>query len=199
MDWCPIKSVFLPHARCSMDRIWIHYDPDQNKAATKVGEWMSEWYLSCKFQHACNYFLFNDLFTIYLFHAKHFAHAILAHSAIHTVTWWPQLFFPHWEKENKLYCSIITFQISFFNLAMPTILFYIELYGKNKWWELTFAVFATSSKLVVMSAATLEVGRRELYTLLFTASITNSTGEHSWEAQSESYTQRLSNNAQLFR
>lgn len=31
--WC----VFLPHTQCSWVRLWIHHDPEQDKAVTQDG------------------------------------------------------------------------------------------------------------------------------------------------------------------
>lgn len=32
MNWCPIQSVLLSYTRFTQGRLWIHPDPDQNKA-----------------------------------------------------------------------------------------------------------------------------------------------------------------------
>lgn len=34
IDWIPIQVIFLSHAQCSQDKLWLHQDLDQVKANT---------------------------------------------------------------------------------------------------------------------------------------------------------------------
>lgn len=41
MDYCPVSSVFPLHTQSSQHRLWIHNDPDQDKALP-CNEWMNQ-------------------------------------------------------------------------------------------------------------------------------------------------------------
>lgn len=51
LNWHHIQGVFLPHVQCSWERLWIHYDPGQEKQLLKMNEWKNDAHVSAAPTH----------------------------------------------------------------------------------------------------------------------------------------------------
>lgn len=42
IDWFPIQEAFTPYFQCSQEKLWAHYDTDQDKAITEGKKYWTE-------------------------------------------------------------------------------------------------------------------------------------------------------------